>query len=323
MAECAIFGVAGNPPNFWKSDFRKERADSPKWLHSIGLDALEIQCTYGVKMPEERANAFRENANKYGIRLSIHAPYYITIGSSKTKTIDNSLNELKKASELAYKIGSDRVIFHPGSIEGDRQTARKNAIESLRRFEEGTDLKGVCLFPEIAGKIGAFGSLEDILLICEKVECAWPCLDLAHLHAREHGSLRTKDDFAKVIDTVEERLGAEALKHLHVHLYPVKWGDGGEVTHKAFHDKLPKNRQLSFFTDEQNHDIFYGPRYEPFLELVTERSLYPTVICEARDSQDIGSLEMKRFYTNLLNKTQGNGESVFSPEISGEKLPSR
>ncbi len=298
-----LFGVAGNPPNFWKSEFCKERANSPEWLNGIGLDALEIQCTYGVRMPEERAKAFRENSEKYNIQLSIHAPYYITIGSSNREKIENSLNELRKASELAYRIGSGRVIFHPGSIEGDRKMACQRAIEALKRFEDENDLNGVCLFPEIAGKIGGFGSLEDILSICEGVKCAWPCLDLAHLHAREHGSLRTKDGFAKVIDAVEERVGEEALEHLHIHLYPVEWGDGGEVTHKAFHDKVPDTRQLGLFTAEQNQDEVYLPRYETFLELIVERKLYPTIICEAKDSQDVGALEMKKFYMSLVGVT--------------------
>lgn len=303
MENSVIFGVAGNPPNFWESEFCKERANSPEWLQSIGLDALEIQCTYGVRMPEERFKAFRQNAEQYGIQLSLHAPYYINLGSGNSDTIENSLNELRKASELAHHIGSDRVIFHPGSIEGDRQTARTNAIEALKRFEDKNDLRGVHLFLEIAGKIGQLGSLEDILAICEAVKCALPCLDLAHLHAREHGSLRTKDDFAKVIDAVEERVGEEALEHLHIHLYPVEWGDGGEVTHKAFHDKVPDTRQLGLFTAEQNQDEVYLPRYEPFLELIVERKLYPTIICEAKDSQDVGALEMGKFYMSLVGVT--------------------
>ncbi len=303
MEHCALFGVAGNPPNFWESEFRKERANSPEWLQSIALDALEIQCTYGVRMPEERSSAFSQNAQQYGIHLSLHAPYYINLGSGNPETIENSLNELRKISELAHRIGSDRVIFHPGSIEGDRETALTNAIETLKHFEDENELKDVHLFPEIAGKIGQLGSLEDILAICESVKCALPCLDLAHLHAREHGSLRTRDDFAKIIDAVEARVGEDALKHMHVHLYPVKWGDGGEVTHKAFHDKVPDTRQLGLFTAEQNQDEVYLPRYEHFLELMVERKLYPTIICEAKDSQDVGASEMKKFYMSLVGVT--------------------
>jgi hypothetical protein len=90
---------------------------------------------------------------------------------------------------------------------------------------------------------------------------------------------------------------------MHIHLYPVEWGDGGEVTHKAFYDRVPKARQLGLFSPEQNQDEFYRPRYEPFLELIVEHKLYPTIICEAKDSQDVGALEMKKFYASLIGVT--------------------
>jgi deoxyribonuclease-4 len=80
-----LFGVAGNPPNYWHSKFSNERARAPEWLSSIGLDTLEIQCTYGVRMPEERARAFHQISLQYGITLSIHGPYYINLGSSEEK----------------------------------------------------------------------------------------------------------------------------------------------------------------------------------------------------------------------------------------------
>lgn len=296
MRKKALFGVAGNPPNFWKSEFRQERANSPKWLKSIGLDALEIQCTYGVRMPEKRAKAFRANAKKCKIELSIHAPYYISLGSKDPQVIGNSLNELRKAFKLANKIGSHKVIFHLGSAGSVREEARKRAIEALKRFERDNKFKEVYLYPEIAGKVGQLGSLEDVIAISEAVKIAYPCLDLAHLHAREQGSLRTRKDFRRVIKFVERKLGKKALKNLHIHLYPVNFGSRGELAHKAFHDKVPEEKQLSFIKKEK----IYYPRYEPFLELMVERGLYPTVICEAKNSQDVGALLMKKYYYGLL-----------------------
>jgi len=300
--ESALFGVAGNPPHFWESEFRSDRANAPEWLNSIGLDALEIQCTYGVRMPQDRAIAFRANAEQHKIQLSVHAPYYIGIGSSKKETIQRSIDELRKALDLSHQLGSKRIIFHPGSIEGDRESARKKAVETLKRFEDENNMNGVSLFPEIAGKIGALGSLEDVITICENVACAWPCLDLAHLHAREHGSLRDKKDFQNVFQQIESRLGTEAYGYLHLHMYPVEWGDGGEITHKAFHDKIPITRQLSLFRDSQNEDTLFRPRYEPLLELVVEQDLKPTIICEAKDSQDVGAREMKNYYSYLVRQ---------------------
>lgn len=290
------FGVAGNPPNFWASSHRTERANSPRWLHEIGLDALEIQCTYGVRMPIERAKAFRAAAERYSVRLSIHGPYYITLGSENPDKVRNSLNELRKAIDLAVQLNTDRVVFHIGSPGGDRGLALSRAIDSLRRFEREVDLGSVRLFPEIDGRRSWLGSLEEVLEVCANVRSASPCLDLAHMHARTGGTLKTRADFSKVIDLVESTLGEESLNRLHFHMYPIQWNEKGEVTHKAFADVLESRQQLSLLQEDDPTETHYLPRYEPFLDALLERELSGTVICEAKDSQDVGALEMKRYH---------------------------
>ncbi len=294
-----LFGVAGNPPNFFASEYGKERANAPQWLNSIGLDAQEIQCTYGVRMPEERAQAFREKSEAFGIYLSIHAPYYINIGSVNKDGLRRSEEELLKAVCLAHKLGSRRVIFHPGGIPDSREDALARAMTFLRDFAKQHDCGDVRLYPETAGKVGQLGSLEDILSLCEACPIAFPCLDLAHLHARTHGTLRTRADFEMVLSSVENRLGTDGLGKLHIHLYPVEWGDGGEVGHKAFFDIIPPDPQKTFFASPEDGDTHFRPRYEEFLDLLSERHLAPVIICEAKDSQDLGALEMKEYFLKL------------------------
>lgn len=296
----ALFGVAGNPPNFWTSAFSKDRAEAPTWLASIGLDALEVQCTYGVRMPPDRAAAFLRNSQRSGVVLSIHGPYYIALGTSDVDKRANSVHEVSKAVELAKQIGAGRVVFHLGSDYGDRKQALLNAVAALQAFEHETDLGCVRLFPEIAGKNGQLGSLDDVLTVCEEVRSALPCLDLAHLHAREGEFLGSKTDFDHVFGQVESRLGREALQELHIHMYPIDWGPGGEISHKAFDDTVPQDGQLDLFAEGSGADEPYLPRYEPFIESIVERELAPTIICEAKDSQDVGALAMKSCYLELL-----------------------
>jgi len=281
-----LFGVSGNPPNFWASPFRRERANAPEWVRQIGLQALEIQCTRGVRMPLDRAQAFRENAALHGITLSIHGPYYISLGSTDPAKVANSLNELRKCVDLAKAIGSQRVVFHAGGIGGDRERALATAISALREFERTNDLGSVRLYPEIAGKVNALGSLDDILTICANVQSASPCIDFAHLHARTQGSLRTRADFDDVLRIIESQLGHETLERLHVHFYPIEWGPGGEVRHRAF--------------DELNAGEPFLPRYEPFLDALLDRRLAPLIISEAKDSQDTSALEMLGYFDRAL-----------------------
>lgn len=295
------FGVAGNPPNFWKSEYKKERANAPEWLNSIGLEALEIQCTYGVRMPDSRAKLFLQNSKKFRIELSIHAPYYISLGSPEVEKKERSLLDLTKALNLAKKIGSKKIIFHLGGAKGERKEALKKAISSLQELVKRENFGEVYLYPEIAGKIGQLGSLEEIIEVCKKVKNTRPCLDLAHLHARTHGTLKKREDFQRVFEKIEKELGKKALQSLHLHHYSIAWGKGGETIHKAFSDTVLEENQLPGFGNQDKH---YFPRYEPLLEFFVERKLYPTIICEAKNTQDEGALEMKKYCLDLLQKRQ-------------------
>ena len=69
----AIFGPAGNAESFpYKSS-----ADAPRWLAELGLDCYEYQCGKGVNVREETARNIGAAAVAAGIRLSLHAPYFI------------------------------------------------------------------------------------------------------------------------------------------------------------------------------------------------------------------------------------------------------
>lgn len=69
----AIFGVAGFPPAFFESTYRKKRENIFEWLNKIGLDWVELQNTYGVKMKDAQAYLYKQLAQEYGIGISLHA----------------------------------------------------------------------------------------------------------------------------------------------------------------------------------------------------------------------------------------------------------
>ena len=83
-----VFAVAGNPPNFFASPHGKDRLNGPAWLREIGLDGLEISCTHGVNISAERAADYRRNAQAAGIRLFVHAPYYIALASGDPAIVE-------------------------------------------------------------------------------------------------------------------------------------------------------------------------------------------------------------------------------------------
>jgi deoxyribonuclease-4 len=271
------FGPAGNPINFFKSKLGKDRLNAPVWCRSIGLNANERQMTYGARMKEEDAIKFGKLAKQNDITLSIHGPYYVVLTSIKQKVVNNSIKELIKTANLAELMSAKRVVFHPGF--GDNAD---KVIKNIKIIEKDKS-ENVSLLPETMGKLSQLGSLNDVIKICENTECL-PCIDFGHLYARSLGKLKAKEDFRKILVEIENRLGYNVLKTMHCHFYPVDFTDKGEKVHRAVTEK----------------NVY--PQFMPFGELIKEFNMFPVLISESKDSQDIGALQMKAVMERLMKK---------------------
>ena len=78
------FGPAGYPAVGNKSDPEK----SLQYTRELGLDALEVEFVRGARITEERAKSIGQIAKNLDIRLSCHAPYFISFNSETPETID-------------------------------------------------------------------------------------------------------------------------------------------------------------------------------------------------------------------------------------------
>lgn len=293
------FGVAGFPPNFFSSAFGKRRENIFAWLDSIELDWIELQNTYGVKMKPDQAHLYRDLAEQYGIGVSLHGPYYISLASNDADVLSRSRERILQCVHLAEEIHANRIIFHPGYGPGKSKDDRRSGIHQIIRELNAlkNDIpKGIYLYPETAGKVSQLGSIEEILEICESVEFARPCLDLAHIHGFERGCLWTGSAIASVFELVKHRFGGDYLKNVHIHMYPVDFDNNGEKKHKAFGDRI-ENVQLSLETEDLP-DRYY-PRAEDFVSAIKELNISPVVVCEARDTQDEGARLMKDLYYDM------------------------
>lgn len=286
--EKAKFGVAGFPVHFFEQKRKREKIF--EWLENLNLDVIELQCTYGIRMKEEQALLYKELADKHHIMMTIHAPYYVCLGSIKKETVERSKLEIKKAYELAKLLGVTRIIFHPGGGYQNRKDGLEQLIHALNEIAPDLDPM-IHLYPEIGGKVAQLGSLDEIIEICKRVPIAYPCIDLAHLHAREIGSMTSKEKILEVFDKIERELGKEKLLETHFHVYPVDYTEKGEKIHKAFGDKK-EEMQLSLFEE----DMDYYPKAEDYIAAVKEKGLTPITICEAHNTQDTGALLMKSLY---------------------------
>lgn len=256
------FGPAGKPLKY-----KGKSEEVPRFLHELGLNAYEYQAVRGVRISEDKARVLAELALEFDVELSIHAPYYINLCSKKMSVIESSIKRLVDSVRIAKLMNASVVVFHPGYYGGlNSEEALSVCVSSLNRvFEylENEGFSGVCFSPETTGKVKQFGSLDEILSLCELFENMVPTIDWAHLHARGMGSIRGRDDYLRVLSEIERRLGSDVVRNLHMHFTKVAFSESGEVKH------YPLN------CDE------YGPDFQYLAELIVEHGYCFTIISES------------------------------------------
>ena len=84
-------------------------------VQSLGLDALEVEFVRGVRISEEKARANGTLARNRGIRLSAHAPYFVSFNSDKPETRDKSVDYVVDTARAAHLMGatSSSSMRHP------------------------------------------------------------------------------------------------------------------------------------------------------------------------------------------------------------------
>ncbi len=279
-----IFGPAGNSVAFYDAGYKSSQ-QMPAWLHAMGLGAYEYPCNKGVKIGKPAAEKLGAEARANGIRLSVHAPYYISLSSTEAEKRDNSVRYILQTLEAARNMGATRIVVHSGSCSKmSREKALAIATQTLRAAVQAADEAGfgdITICPETMGKLGQLGTLEEVLALCSVDERLLPTLDFGHLNARTMGGIKDKADYAAILDMVANRLGQDRMAVFHAHFSKIEYGAGGEKRHLTF------------------EDTEYGPEFAPLAELIYERNLSPTIICESRDVMAEDALRMQQIYETI------------------------
>lgn len=283
----AQFGPAGNPDAFYQTG-KKASAEMPRWLSELGLTAYEYQCSRGANIREETARTIGEQAQTYNIKLSIHAPYYISLATEDDTIASNTRRHFLKSLQAAIWMGADRVIFHIGGV--GKQERRVAMARATKRFEamleeiEQQGLTGVYLAPETMGKQNQLGTVDEVVSLCKLSPWVIPAIDFAHLHAVTAGRYTTKSEYKAVFDMIGENLGEKIACNLHIHFSKIEFTKiGGEKRHWTFNDP-------------------FGPPHELLIELCAERGYTPRIICESAGTQAADAKIMQDLYFTLLNK---------------------
>ncbi len=277
----ARFGPAGNSESFYAAG-HKATVEAPAWLYTLGLTAYEYQCGRGVRVSADTAEAMGALAAQYGVQMSLHAPYFISLASAEAEKRDNSIRYILESARAVAAMGGERIVVHPGGLGGlSRADATALASQTLRRAQQALDeegLSGVRICPETMGKINQLGDLDEVLEFCKVDERFLPCVDFGHLNSRTLGGLNSREAFEAVLDRLENALGTERAARFHAHFSKIEYTKGGEKRHLTFEDTV------------------YGPEPAPLMQLIRERGLTPTFICESDGTQAEDARALMRLY---------------------------
>ena len=277
-----LFGPAGYP-----SEARGNVKRVFQILTEVGVNALEYAAVHGLRTKEDKAHEIGELAKETGITMSLHAAYYISLASKTPRIRESSKDRLVKALRFAPLMNVKRIVFHPGYLGGLSKDAAHAVIrDALRNVWEKApnNRKGVFLAPEIAGKLSAYGSVDQIIKLCQDVEDCIPTIDWAHLYARSHGEVNDKQKYLEILTRFENELGELFVNNMHFHVSGITFTEKGEAAHRPLGQE-------------------WGPDILPLVEIVRECGYKPTFISESTNPLQ-GALYVKFLFEELEKESK-------------------
>lgn len=217
-------------------------------IKQLGLHHLEIAWVQSVRVSDQTCADIKAAADKFGISLSVHAPYYINLNSQTADLMAKSDERLLTAARKGFLAGARDIVFHPGSYHSQPpeqvyERARDKLLELTGILrEEGVDVN---LRPETMGKSAMFGSLDEVLQLSRDVPGVLPCVDWAHLHARQgDGTFNSYEEFDDALRRMRAALGDDGMTRCHFHMSGIAYTPKGEKEHLPLNEADLRYRDL-------------------------------------------------------------------------------
>jgi len=249
---------------------------SLKWLKENGLNAQEIEFVRNIYLKPDRAEAIGILAKQLGIRLSVHAPYFINLASEKKKVVEASKRMILDTADRAKRLNADAIAIHIAYYakqkEKTKEIVKHELMEILEKLKkEKNDVK---LGIETMAKPNQFGNLDEVINFCLDIKNKQviPYIDFAHIFC-EKGSI----DYAEVF----EKLKPLKLSHINSHFSGMKYN--------------PKTKK---YTDIHTM-INKAPDFLPLAKEILKRKVDITIIIESKPWPDKDALKVKEIFEKL------------------------
>ncbi|MEM0363856.1 MAG: deoxyribonuclease IV [Sulfolobaceae archaeon] len=265
-------GPAGIP----HASKKRNTIEGIKTVKELGLNAMEVEFVQGVRMSKDMAKEAGQVAKELGIRLSVHAPYFINLCSDDQEKVEASKKRIIETADRAELMGADAIAIHIAFYEKDKAKECYEKVKS--ELGEVVDnarsmgIKNVKFGVETMAKETAFGTLDEVISISKEIKGVIPYIDWAHTFARQGGQI----NYGEIIDRLVKELG---------------------LTHINSHFESLENRKGKY-VDEHVPIDYNSPPFEPLAKEILKRDISITLICESPELER-DALKMKEVLVNL------------------------
>ena len=224
------FLTAGIPSN------AKDYSNAFEKLDEMKLDGLEVEFVHGVRYSEKTRDCILARGDKL---ITHHGPYYINLNAKEDDKIEASIKRVLDTARAGNDLGAYSITYHAAFYLGDDSAiTTKKMIERHQKIVEILEAENIKLWirPETTGKRSQWGTLDEIIELSKNFSCVLPCIDFAHIHAREDGKFNTYDEFCAILEKLGNELGEIALNNFHGHCAGIEYGPKGEKKHLIFEE---------------------------------------------------------------------------------------
>ncbi len=183
------------------------------------------------KIEKEQAEKFLSECKKNGFDpkdVIIHSPYFINFASKNNRIYYGSISAIREELETASLLKVPFVVTHMGSAKdfenNDKKSVQKEinekVLKALREIYKDYAGSAILLLEIAAGSGNIIGdSLDEIAFFIEEMEKEKTeigfCFDTCHAFAAGV-DLRTKKDVEAAFKEMDEKIGLEKLKTIHL-----------------------------------------------------------------------------------------------------------
>lgn len=266
-------GPAGVP----LSSKKRSTIDGIRTVKELGLNAMEVEFVQGVKMKPEAAEEAGRVAEELGVRLSVHAPYFINLCSDDKEKVKASKARILDTADRAERMKADAIAIHVafyGKMSPEECYQQvKSELGEVVDTARSQGIKNVKFGVETMAKETAFGTIDEVISISKEIKGVIPYIDWAHTFARQGGKI----NYGEIIDRLQKELN---LTHINSHFESLVFRNG-----KYVDEHLPIDAE--------------SPPFRPLAEeLLKRENLSITLICESPELER-DALKMKKVLEEL------------------------